>query len=235
MFSEQVTYAAALFAGLLSFFSPCVLPLIPAYFTFITGLSLDDLTADGGGFATQKKVLAATFFFVMGFSFVFVLLGASASLVGGLLYNFKDVVRIGGGVLILVFGLHLTGILRLPFLNVEKRVHIRQRPLTLFGAFFIGMAFGAGWSPCVGPQLGAILAIAMGKETVGQGMRLLAVYSAGLALPFFLMSFFVSYILSIVKKATRYMQAFNAAAGGLLILLGVLLMADKLTLLTGTG
>jgi cytochrome c-type biogenesis protein len=234
MFAETVSYSAAFAAGLLSFFSPCVLPLIPAYFSFITGMSLEELTEqyDAG---VRKKVFASTLAFILGFSFVFILLGASASALGGLTHAYRDTIRIAGGIIIIVLGIHLTGIVRIPGLQFEKRIHIKSKPLTIFGTFLVGMAFGAGWSPCTGPQLGSILAIAMGKETVSQGVVLLAVYSAGLALPFMVISVFVNYLLVFVKKATRFMKVFNTVAGGILILVGCLLLANKLYLLTGTG
>ena len=234
MFAETVSYSAAFLAGLLSFFSPCVLPLIPAYFTFITGQSLEDLTR-GYTVEMRKQVLGSTLSFILGFSVVFVLLGASASYLGGLIHNYRHIIRIAGGVLIIVLGIHLTGIIRIPFLEFEKKIHLKHKPLNFFGAFLIGMAFAAGWSPCTGPQLGAILAIAMGKDTVWQGVVLLGIYSAGLALPFVLISIFIHYLLIFVKKATRFMKIFNAVAGSILILVGILLLADKLYLLTGTG
>lgn len=234
MFAETVSYSAAFAAGLLSFFSPCILPLIPAYFSFITGMSLDELTEnyDNG---IRRKVLASTLAFVCGFSVVFVLLGASASFLGGLTHAYRDFIRIAGGIIIIVLGIHLTGLVRIPVLEFEKRIHLKSKPLNIFGTFLVGMAFGAGWSPCTGPQLGSILAIAMGKETVSQGVVLLAIYSAGLAIPFMAISVFVNYLLVFVKKATRFMKVFNAVAGSILILAGCLLLANKLYLLTGTG
>lgn len=234
MFAETVSYSAALIAGLLSFFSPCVLPLIPAYFSFITGRSLEDLT-QAPGTGIRRQVILSTAFFILGFSVVFVALGASASYLGGLIFNYRDVIRIGGGILIIVFGIHLTGIFRIPFLEFEKKIQVKNKPLTLLGTFFIGMAFAAGWSPCTGPQLGSILALAIGKETVWQGVVLLGIYSAGLALPFVLMSIFIHYLLVFVKKATRFMSIFNVVAGGILIIVGVLLLTNKLYLLSGIG
>jgi len=234
MFAETISYSAAFLAGLLSFFSPCVLPLIPVYFTFITGMSLEDLT-EGYNREIRRKVFFSTVSFTMGFSAIFIMLGASASYLGGLAYNYRDLIRIIGGILIIILGIHLTGIIRIPALEIEKRIHLKRKPLNIFGTFIIGMAFGAGWSPCTGPQLGSILAIAMGKETVWQGIVLLSIYSMGLALPFFIISIFINYLLVFVKKATRFMKIFNATAGGILIAVGVLLLANKFYLLTGAG
>ena len=234
MFAETVSFSAAFAAGLLSFFSPCVLPLIPAYFSFITGMSLEELT-DNYDTGIRKKVLFSTLVFILGFSAVFVLLGASASFLGGLTHAYRDYIRIAGGIIIIILGIHLTGLVRIPALEFDKRIHLKSKPLTIFGTFLVGMAFAAGWSPCTGPQLGSILAIAMGKETISQGIVLLAIYSAGLALPFMIISVFVNYLLVFVKKATRFMKVFNVVAGSILILAGGLLLANKLYLLTGTG
>jgi len=234
MFTETVSYSAALVAGLLSFFSPCVLPLIPAYFTFISGLTLEELT-DGYNAEIRRKVFFSTLFFIAGFSVVFILLGASASYLGGLAHNYRDIIRIAGAALIITLGIHLTGLIRIPFLEFEKKFHVKQQPLNIFGTFLVGMAFGAGWSPCTGPQLGSILALAMGKGTVWHGIGLLSAYSAGMALPFVIISIFINYMLVFVRKTSRFMPIFNKVAGTILILIGLLLLADKLYLLTGTG
>ena len=146
MFAETVSYSAAFAAGLLSFFSPCVLPLIPAYFSFITGMSLEELTERYNA-AVRRKVFVSTAAFILGFSLVFVLLGASASFLGNLTHAYRDVIRIAGGIIIIVLGIHLTGLVRLPFLEFERRIHMQAKPLNIFGTFLVGMAFGAGWSP----------------------------------------------------------------------------------------
>jgi cytochrome c-type biogenesis protein len=234
MFVETVSYSAAFAAGLLSFFSPCVLPLIPAYFSFITGRSLEDLTSEYNH-QLRRQVFFSTLAFILGFSVIFILLGASASYLGTLIHDYRHIIRVAGGILIIVFGIHLSGIFRIPWLEFEKKIHVSQKPLTLVGTFLVGMAFAAGWSPCTGPQLGAILAIAMGKETVQQGVILLGIYSAGLALPFVFISIFIHYLLIFVKKATRFMAIFNTVAGGILVIVGTLLLVDKLYLLTGAG
>jgi cytochrome c-type biogenesis protein len=234
MFTETVSYSAALAAGLLSFFSPCVLPLIPAYFTFISGMTLEELT--GGRHADiRRKVFFSTLSFIAGFSAIFILLGASASYLGGLTHDYRSIIRVVGGGLIVILGIHLTGLVRIPFLEFEKKFHLKQKPLNIFGTFLVGMAFGAGWSPCTGPQLGSILTLAMGKGTVWHGVGLLSVYSAGMALPFVIMSIFINYMLVFVRKASRFMPLFNRVAGSILILIGLLLLTDKLHLLTGSG
>lgn len=230
MLDATITYPAAFAAGLLSFFSPCILPLIPAYFTFITGLSLEELTGGEVG-RIRRRVIMATLAFGIGFSLIFILLGASASYLGGLATRYHQVVRVAGGLLIIVFGLHLTGLMRLSFLEVEKRVHLREKPAHFVGTVLVGMAFGAGWSPCIGPMLGSILILAGSEESVLEGIALLTVYSAGLWIPFLLMSAFINLILVFLQKARRVLQFVNVAAGTLLIALGIALVLDRVGML----
>ena len=232
MFTEAISYPAAFTAGLLSFLSPCVLPLIPAYFTFITGFSLEELTESRDS-EIRKKVFLSTILFVSGFSLVFILMGASASYLGGLIYNYRELIRIIGGVFIIILGVHLTGIIRIRGLDFEKRINMEKKPLHFFGTFIVGMAFGAGWSPCIGPLLGSIIIIAGSQETVWQGIVLLAIYSAGLAIPFIIMSVFINLLLIFIKKASRVLQYVNTVAGILLIIVGLILVTNKLYVLTG--
>jgi cytochrome c-type biogenesis protein len=232
MFTEAVSCPAAFLAGFLSFLSPCVLPLIPAYFTFITGCSLEELNENRNS-EIRKKVVFSTVSFVCGFSMVFILMGASASYLGGLIYNYRETIRIIGGILIILMGVHLTGIIRIPGLDVEKRIHMERKPLHFLGTFIIGMAFGAGWSPCIGPLLGSILIIAGSQETVRQGIVLLAIYSAGLALPFIILSVFIHLLLMVIKKASGFLQYVTAAAGILMIIVGLILVTNKLYVLIG--
>lgn len=226
MFYPEITYNAAFLAGLLSFLSPCILPLIPAYFTFITGFSLEELVGESSG-RIRARVVVSTLFFVSGFSLVFILLGASASFLGGLIQKYSDIIRILGGLAIIALGIHLTGLFRFRFLEVEKRIQM-NRPLHVFGTFLIGMAFGAGWTPCIGPLLGSVLILAGNQETVSQGMALLCVYALGLAIPFIFLSFFVNYLIVFIRKIVRLMKYLNYAAGILLIILGIFLIANKL-------
>jgi len=229
MLTEAVSYPAAFLAGFLSFISPCILPLVPAYFTFITGLSLEQLTDNN--LAIRHRVLAATLSFVAGFSLVFILMGASASYLGGVLFEYKNLVRVIGGFMILLFGIHLSGIFRIKALDFEKRVHLRTKPSHAFGTLAVGMAFGAGWSPCIGPLLGSILILAGNQETVWEGTLLLAAYAAGLAIPFLILSVFIHFFLAIVRKTQKTIRYANAVAGILLIGMGLLLITDKLSLL----
>ena len=226
--AADVSHPAAFLAGLLSFFSPCVLPLIPAYFTFITGYSLDELTTGESG-KTRMKVMLATLSFVLGFSFVFIVLfGVAASFLGEVMKDYRGVVRIVGGILILFFGIHVSGLFRFKFLDVEKRLHLEKKPARFIGTFLIGMAFGAGWSPCIGPLLGSILLLAGNQGTVLKGVLLMVTYSAGLAIPFLLIAAFVSSILNFMKKATKVLRYVNAVAGLLLAAVGILLITDNL-------
>jgi cytochrome c-type biogenesis protein len=226
---QDISYSAALIAGLLSFFSPCVLPLIPAYFTFITGFSLDELTREPDA-ATRLKVVLSTIAYILGFSTVFIAMGASASFLGGILFRFADQIRIIGAILIILLGIHLTGLFRLKLLDFEKKVHMKSKPLHFFGTFIIGMAFGAGWSPCIGPLLGSILIIAGSKETVMEGIVLLSIYSAGLGIPFLVLSLFVGALLTFLKKAVRVLKYVNTTAGVILILAGLLLITNSFKL-----
>jgi len=230
MFTQTVSFSAAFVAGLLSFLSPCVLPLIPAYFSFITGFSLDELL-DNPQKNIRKKVFLSTLMFVFGFSFIFILLGASASFIGNLIESHKDYIRIIGGIIIIILGVHLTGFYQIRGLNIEKRFHVQNKPLHFMGTFIIGMAFGAGWSPCIGPLLGSILVIASSEETVGQGIELLAVYSAGMAIPFILISLFINFLLEFLHRANRFIRHINKIAGILLIIVGILLLTDSFTLI----
>ena len=231
MFTESISYPAALLAGLLSFFTPCILPLIPAYFTFITGLSLDELTQTRSP-ATRLRVIRSTLSYVLGFSLVFILLGASASLLGGAVFKYRDWIRIIGGIVIIGLGIHMTGVIRVKALEFERRLQIRKKPLHVLGTFLVGMAFGAGWSPCIGPLLGSILIVASNQETVANGIGLLAVYAAGLAIPFLVLSIFIDSLLSFIKKASWSIKYINVTAGVLLIVMGLLLVTNRLTLLS---
>ncbi|MCJ7539456.1 MAG: cytochrome c biogenesis protein CcdA [Desulfobacterales bacterium] len=232
MFTQTVSFPAAFVAGLLSFFSPCVLPLIPAYFTFITGFSIEELTEEYNS-EIRKKVFLSTFLFVLGFSLVFILMGASASYLGGLMYTYKKLIRIIGGILIIILGIHLTGLIRIPGLDFEKRIALEKKPLHFLGTLIIGMAFGAGWSPCIGPLLGSILIVAGSQETVWQGVMLLGIYSAGLATPFIIISIFINFLLIFIKKASKVLKYVNVVAGVVLIVVGLILVSNKLYVFSG--
>jgi cytochrome c-type biogenesis protein len=227
---QDITYSVALAAGLFSFFSPCVLPLIPAYFTFITGLSLDELTREPSA-AIRRKAVLSTMVFILGFSLVFISLGAVATFLGGMLFKFVDQIRVIGGGLIVLMGLYLTGLFKIRLFEFDKRVHLRSKPLHFLGAFVVGMAFAAGWSPCIGPQLTSILIMAGSKETVMEGILLLSTYSAGMGIPFLVLSIFVGVLLTFIKKTVRLLRYVNTTAGIILIIVGILLITNKLNFL----
>jgi cytochrome c-type biogenesis protein len=232
--AQTVSLAAAFAAGLLSFLSPCILPLLPGYFTFLAGSELGAITAKEQG-ATRRRLFLSTVFFVLGFSFVFVLMGASASFLGGLVSAFSGWLRIIGGIIIILMGIHVSGLFRIRLLDTERRLHSAKRPLRAAGAFLVGMAFAAGWTPCIGPILGSLLIVAGSRETVGQGTGLLALYAAGLALPFLVLAAFAHRLIAFIKGAVRFMPHINALAGILLILMGIILLFNKLYLFDFTG
>jgi len=226
MFAETVSYHIAFFAGLLSFFSPCILPLLPAYFTLITGFSLEDLTK-GGNNQARKKVFFSTISFVSGFSLVFILLGSSATYLGGFISKYTNIIRITGGVVIIILGVHLSGLVRITWLDFEKRVQITKKPMHLFGTFIIGMAFGSGWTPCIGPLLGSILILAGNQETVSQGIILLSFYASGMAIPFIIISVLINYLMVFIKKASKILKYVNTVSGILLIIVGLFLVSTR--------
>jgi cytochrome c-type biogenesis protein len=235
---EHPTFIAAFFAGVLSFVSPCVLPLIPGYLSYISGVTLDDMQGTGtAGAATvdasRRRVLVASIFFILGFSAVFVTFGATASALGQILLQparMRLLSKIAGAVVIL-FGLHTMGLLRIEWLYSEKRVQMNRKPRGVVGAFLVGLAFAFGWTPCIGPILAGILAIAGAQETVGQGVRLLAVYSLGLGIPFLLTAVAINQFFSAFAKIRKHYHAIEVTSGLLLCVIGVLIFTDKFTII----
>jgi len=217
----------AFMAGILSFLSPCVLPLVPSYLTFVTGMSLEDLQEG----ADKTTTLIHSLLFVVGFSSIFILLGASASFLGRFLAYYETWIARIGGLVIIVFGLHLTGVFRLTPLLREKRVHLGNKPAGHIGTFAVGMAFGAGWTPCIGPILGAILTFAATQETMWAGVGLLSVYSLGLAVPFLVAALALDRFLATFTRFRRWMPWVERASGALLVVLGLLLLTGRFTVL----
>jgi len=230
---SQISLFAAFSAGLLSFISPCVLPLVPSYLSYITGLSVENLAKVEERERFKAAILLNALLFIAGFSTVFIAFGASASLIGQVLYEYQDIIRKVGGILIIIFGLYLLGILKLSFFMTERRlVHFESRPVGYLGSFLIGTAFAAGWTPCVGPVLGTILAYASTTESMSGGVMLLSAYSFGLGLPFFLTAFGMDTFLSYFKSFRTYLGGVSFVSGGLLILVGVMIFTDSVTLFT---
>ncbi len=226
---ESVSVAIALTAGLLSFLSPCVLPLVPSYLSFITGMTLDDLQDDQ---IDRRVILVQAALFVTGFSAVFILLGASASFLGQFFRLYEVWIARIGGLLIIVLGLHLMGVFRIGALLRERRMHLADKPAGHLGTLAVGAAFGAGWTPCIGPVLGAILTLAGTSETIWSGMGLLLAYSVGLAIPFLLAAVALGRFLEAFKRFRRWIPVLEKASGVLLVLLGILLLTGSFELLT---
>ena len=227
---SEVGYITAFLGGVLSFLSPCVLPLIPSYVSFITGISFDDFKS-GDRARIRKLTIINSSAFVIGFSTVFVLLGVSSSFVGKLLAVYYDHIRIVGGIIIIIFGLYVMGVLKLNFLASEKRIHLQSKPRGHFGSFIVGLTFGAGWTPCIGPILGSILLIASTTGSALQGFYLLLIYSLGLAIPFIVTSLAINSFLSHFSAIQKYMKLIMIISGLLLISFGVILLTDKVYLL----
>ena len=227
----SVSFVIAFSAGFLSFVSPCVLPLIPTYLAFITGLSLDELT-DGQTHRARGVAVNNSLIFILGFSTVFILFGASASLMGQMLFAYQDIIRRVGGILVVLFGFYMIGFLKLPFLMADKRVHLRQKPAGYLGTFVVGMAFAAGWTPCVGPILGSVLLLASTYDSTSQGIWLLAAYSLGLGLPLLVASMGLNAFLTHSKRLRGHMKSVSLVSGLLLIVVGVLLFTNSFVKLT---
>ena len=227
--SEPATLGlfVAFAAGLLSFLSPCVLPLVPSYIGFLTGMSLPELSG------RRRAALAHALLFVAGFSVVFVLLGASATALGRALNYYQQWLQRIGGLLIIGFGLVCLGVIRLGFLSRERRVQVEHRPVGYLGSALVGMAFGAGWTPCIGPVLGAILGLAATARDLSRGMLLLAAYSAGLAVPFLLAAVALDSFLDWFQRFRRYLPWVMRVSGVLLIFVGVLMATGEFTRLAG--
>ncbi|MFQ5840628.1 MAG: cytochrome c biogenesis CcdA family protein [Candidatus Methylomirabilales bacterium] len=231
MATDQLSFFVALTAGLLSFLSPCTLPLFPSYLSFITGASIADLKAPVADRRMRLAVLLNAVGFILGFSVVFVALGTSFGLLGGFLIDYKWVIARAGGVLIILFGLMVTGWLRLPFLMQERHIALKGRAAGYLGAFVVGITFAAGWIPCVGPILGSIFTLAGTAGTASTGAALLAVYSLGLAIPFFLSALALNRFLVLFARYKRFLPAVSTASGLLLILVGALLVTNYFTIL----
>jgi cytochrome c-type biogenesis protein len=221
---------AAFVAGLVSFLSPCVLPLVPGYVSLISGAGVEELKSQES--RLLRKMMLNSVSFILGFSVVFITLGAISTEVGQLLARYKSTLAQVAGVVIILFGLHLTGLLRINALYSDKRLHNVKGGSTAGGSFLIGFAFAFGWTPCVGPILAVILGFAAEQDSVFKGIALLAVYSMGLAVPFLLTAFFIERFLKFYSRFRAHMHAIEVASGGLLIALGVLLVLGRFTIIS---
>jgi len=223
----EVGIFIAFTAGVFSFLSPCVLPLVPSYLTFVTGMSLEDLQEG----VDRKTTFTHSLLFVIGFSSIFILLGASASFLGQFLRAYELWIARVGGVIIVLLGMHLAGVFRITPLLREKRLHLNDKPAGYLGTLGVGIAFGAGWTPCIGPALGAILTYGMTQDTMWAGVGLLTVYSLGLAVPFLLASLALDWFLQTFQRFRAWIPIVERASGILLILLGLLLLTGQFTVL----
>jgi len=230
---SNITFVGAFIAGLLSFLSPCVLPLIPSFITYITGISFTELQADHPTHEVRRRTILHTLLFILGFTFIFVMLGASASLIGNFLQSHMHGLRKIGGILIILFGVHLSGVLPIHFLLGDKRFVVKNRPAGYIGSFLIGVAFAAGWTPCIGPILASILMVAATEDTVWQGIALLLTYSLGLGIPFFLSALALHQFLVVFNRFKKYIRMFEITTGIFLIIVGVLVFTNSLTMLQG--
>lgn len=229
---ENVGVIAAFTAGFISFISPCVLPIVPGYLSFISGVSFEEMQTTGNKRAVRKRILLNVLFFIIGFSLVFIALGASATAVGQFLQEQMNIISKIAGAIIIIFGIHMVGIYKIPFLNYEKRFHTAGKSMGLLKAMIIGFAFAFGWTPCIGPFLATILLYASKQETIGQGITLLTAYSLGLGIPFFLAGLSVSLFLDAFNKFKKHLHKVEIVGGILLILFGVLILTNYLTVLS---
>jgi cytochrome c-type biogenesis protein len=218
--ASNVTIAAALTAGTLSFLSPCVLPLVPPYLVYLAGTSLERLADAAPAAAVKRDTIVASILFVAGFSTVFVALGAGASVIGAVLRAYSDVLATVAGIAIIVMGLHFLGLTRIDLLMREKRAEM-GRPVGLWGAYAMGLAFAFGWTPCIGPILAAILAVAGSEATIAKGAGLLAVYSLGLGIPFVIAAFAIEPFAAFLARFRAHLAAVERVMGGLLVLTGI--------------
>jgi cytochrome c-type biogenesis protein len=231
MSSTHLTVGIAFLAGLVSFISPCVLPLVPAYLCLLTGESLDDLKAEATA-GVRAQTLAHAFAFVSGFAIIFVALGLTASAVGGALNDHRTLISQIGGIIVVILGLQMMGMLRIPFLMMDARAHVQHDRRTFWTSLLVGMAFAAGWSPCIGPILAGILAIAS-QQRNGEAALLLFAYSVGLAIPFLATALAIGAILPLLNRIKRFLPAIEFAAGAFLIVVGLVLVNNAFLVVAG--
>ncbi len=232
---QEVSYFAAFMAGILSFLSPCILPLVPGYISFITGLSLEEIsTQSHKNTGSIYRILAGAFSFILGFSLVFVSLGASATFLGKFMQDYAIWFKRIGGFIIIIFGLHMLHLLNIPFLQYQKRINLKQNLSfnIFFTPFLIGFAFAFGWTPCIGPILAAILLYAGTQETVSKGVILLLFYSAGLAIPFLLTALAVNQFYKVAGKIKKAFPVIETVGGILLVIIGILVFSDNLSFIS---
>jgi len=228
---ENVSILTAFVFGIISFISPCVLPIVPGYLSFISGYSFDEMIHSTRS-ELFRKVTLNSVLFIVGFSLIFVALGASATAAGQFLLQKLSLFSKIAGAIIIIFGLHMIGVFKIRFLNYERKFH-SDKKIGPLGSFVAGLAFAFGWTPCIGPVLATILTIAAQEDTIGKGIILLSVYSLGLGIPFLITSLSINAFLTFFKKFSNYVRWVEVTGGALLIVVGVLIMTNSLTLLSG--
>jgi cytochrome c-type biogenesis protein len=228
----DVSLGGALLAGLLSFVSPCVLPIVPPYLAWLAGVSFEDLKTEAPGAAQRRRVTLSAFAFVLGFTTVFVALGATASVLGRTIAQYFDILSVIAGAVIIVMGLHFLGVFRIALLYREARVQVDRKPAGFLGAYVMGLAFAFGWTPCVGPVLAAILFVAGSEGTAGRGAILLAVYSLGIGIPFILAALFAGRFLGWAARFKQHMHKVEMAMGGLLVITGILFITGQMSVIS---
>jgi cytochrome c-type biogenesis protein len=224
----DISILAALFAGIISFLSPCVLPLVPPYLVYLAGTSLERLADREQEPKVRRDAVVAACLFVLGFSTVFVALGASASMVGGLLRAYSDILSTIAGIAIIIMGLHFLGLTRIGFLMREKRAGM-SKPVGLWGAYVMGLAFAFGWTPCIGPILATILAVAASENTVAKGAMLLAIYSLGLGIPFIIAAIAIEPFAAFLSRFKVHLHRMEQVMGGLLVITGIMFLTGTIT------
>lgn len=229
--SESVSYIVAFTAGFFTFLSPCLLPIIPSFIAYIAGVSFTDLKDAGGDKTVRWKTMAHSILFILGFSVIFILFGLTATAIGKALFQYQNLIRIAGGILIIIFGLYLTGVLKLDFLTKERRIDFKSKGASYIGSFLVGVTFAAAWTPCAGPILGSILVLAGTKASMIEGAKLLGAYSIGIAVPFFIVGIAINSFTEYFNRFKKIMRIVNIVGGIFLIIVGVLVATNYLTVI----
>lgn len=225
---HEISILVAFTGGVFTFFTPCFFPLIPSYLTFISGLSFNDLLSDTSLKLTRYNLILNTLFFILGFSVIFTILGASITYLSNLLFNYQDIFKKIGGTIIVLLGLYILGVFKVSFFQKEFKIHLDQRSIGFLGSFLVGITFAFGWSPCVGPILGSILIYASTTATLYQGIFLLIFYSLGIAIPFLLVAILLSTFMNYFNKFKKLLPLINKICGIFLVLIGIIIFLDKL-------
>jgi len=227
----DISLYGAFIAGIISFLSPCILPIIPPYICFLAGMSLDQVTEKSKSFDVGRKIMVSALAFVLGFATVFILLGASTSFLGQKLVDYFDILKYFAGAIIIIMGLHFLGIFRIKLLYRQAKLDVQKKPAGVVGSYFVGLAFAFGWTPCVGPVLASLLFVAGAEESAAQGAILLGAYAAGIGIPFLLAAAFAGPFVAFMQKFSKHMATVEKVMGGMLVVTGVLIMTGYMQVL----